>query len=819
MRILLSLLFIFISNILIAQSNTVVIDSNQNVIFLNKNIQFYEDKNKVLNIEQIKTANFQQNFKSFPREILNFGATTSAFWLKIKLLVQSNKQYYLQIDNPYLDSLFVYYPDKNNIYQYKLTGKNLPIETESIPSTHSIIELPIQKSSNVQTVYLRVSSSHFLHIPVKLIAKDNIIPLLLDRYMLELIYFGVIILAVFYNLFVYISVRDITYLYYVLYTFLIGLNIFNTRGYLSLFFAEHRDFISQYTYLSFFLSLPLIVLFTIHFLKVKQYSYFLYVVLKIFMYIFCALTLLVFLGYGGFAFKVILGFSTFNYIISLMIAMFIYYRGYEAAKYYLLSWGIFIVLTIYSLLAYMNIIDFHGYTKYITPTGIALETILSSLALANRINILKKENSKIQKRNINLVREKNEDLERQVRERTNEFEEKNQEIEIQNEELNFQQIKLKNSNENLEEKNQEIEAQNEELNLQKEELVKINETLKDSYDKLEKSDILIKEQNAELAQKQVKMITQNEKLFQQKKELVKIHETLKESYQKLEESDAFIKEQNAELAQKQVKMIVQNEKLYRQKKEIEALKDCLEEIVIERTQELSNALDNLTKQNQDLSQFSFIISHNLRAPVARILGLINIFNERYYDDEFNKKIIGHLKQTTVDLDIIIKDLTQIISIRNDLDKTKEEIDILNVIASEKILLHDEIEKTNAIIDVEFVTYNKLYTIKSYVHSIIHNLVSNAIKYKSTKRSPVIIIKAELVDDFICLSVQDNGLGIDLKNTDTYKIFGLYQRMHDHVEGKGMGLFLVKTQIESLKGKIEIESQLNVGTIFKVYFPI
>ncbi|GAB4110909.1 MAG: hypothetical protein OHK0057_02640 [Thermoflexibacter sp.] len=69
-----------------------------------------------------------------------------------------------------------------------------------------------------------------------------------------------------------------------------------------------------------------------------------------------------------------------------------------------------------------------------------------------------------------------------------------------------------------------------------------------------------------------------------------------------------------------------------------------------------------------------------------------------------------------------------------------------------------------------------------------------------------------------MSVADNGIGIDLQNIDKYKVFGLYQRMHDHVEGKGMGLFLVKTQIESLNGMVDVQSQEGVGSVFKVYFP-
>ncbi|SFE84725.1 tetratricopeptide repeat-containing sensor histidine kinase [Thermoflexibacter ruber] len=261
-----------------------------------------------------------------------------------------------------------------------------------------------------------------------------------------------------------------------------------------------------------------------------------------------------------------------------------------------------------------------------------------------------------------------------------------------------------------------------------------------------------------------------------------------------------------------------NEEISQQKEEIETLNNQLEQLVQDRTNQLKITVDNLSKQNQDLAQFSYIVSHNLRSPVARILGLINIFNENKYEDEFNKQIIAHLKQTTSELDTVIKDLTQIIAIRNSLDKTKEKINLYEVLHLTQEVLKDEIQKTNAEIIANFQIFDYIYSIKSYVQSIIYNLLSNAIKYRSEKRKPLIILKTALVGNFICLSVQDNGLGMDLSKTDTYKIFGLYQRLHDHVDGKGMGLFLVKTQVESLGGSIEVESQLDVGTTFKIYFP-
>jgi signal transduction histidine kinase len=287
---------------------------------------------------------------------------------------------------------------------------------------------------------------------------------------------------------------------------------------------------------------------------------------------------------------------------------------------------------------------------------------------------------------------------------------------------------------------------------------------------------------------------------------------------KQKKANSLLLKQKEQIEKQNMNLQILNEEIVQQKEEIATFNNQLEKIVQDRTYQLQITVDNLSRQNQDLAQFSYIVSHNLRSPVARILGLINIFNENKYEDEFNKQIIAHLKQTTTELDTVIKDLTQIIAIRNSLDKTKEKVNLYEVLHLTQEVLKDEIQKTNAEIISNFQIIDYIYSIKSYVQSIIYNLLSNAIKYRSEKRNLLIILKTELIDNFVCLSVQDNGLGMDLSKTDAYKVFGLYQRLHDHVEGKGMGLFLVKTQIESLGGKVEIESQLDIGTTFKVYFP-
>ncbi|TAH21191.1 MAG: hypothetical protein EAZ08_04105 [Cytophagales bacterium] len=289
------------------------------------------------------------------------------------------------------------------------------------------------------------------------------------------------------------------------------------------------------------------------------------------------------------------------------------------------------------------------------------------------------------------------------------------------------------------------------------------------------------------------------------------------NYRKIKKTNLIVISQNAYIQEQRERLQAINEELNQQNEEMSLLNNNLEKVVNERTHELKLTIESLSKQNQDLEQFSYIISHNLRAPVARILGLTNIFDKDEILSQSNQEIFTHLQKTTIDLDEVIKDLTYIISIRKDFTSVKEIINLEEKICVVLNYFSEQIESKDITIQYN-LQVDTFVSIKSYIQSILFHLISNAIKYQSKKRKLVITIDSILVNDLVCIAIHDNGIGIDLTNLDQYKIFGLYQRMHDHVEGKGLGLYLVKTQVEFLNGTIEIKSKLDVGTTLKVYLP-
>jgi signal transduction histidine kinase len=135
----------------------------------------------------------------------------------------------------------------------------------------------------------------------------------------------------------------------------------------------------------------------------------------------------------------------------------------------------------------------------------------------------------------------------------------------------------------------------------------------------------------------------------------------------------------------------------------------------------------------------------------------------------------------------------------------------------KNTLIEKIRDFEATITYDFRTAPTCHAIPAYIESIFYNLLSNALKYRSPERKPIILFTSSQTDDKLYIRVEDNGIGMDA-DRHRGKLFTLYQRFHDHVEGKGMGLYLVKTQVEALNGTIDVESTVGKGTVFTIIIP-
>ena len=226
----------------------------------------------------------------------------------------------------------------------------------------------------------------------------------------------------------------------------------------------------------------------------------------------------------------------------------------------------------------------------------------------------------------------------------------------------------------------------------------------------------------------------------------------------------------------------------------------------------------LIQQNEQLNQYSYIISHNLRAPIATLMGLVQIFEQEKNNTIQIEEVMQLIYRCAVNLDIIIKDLNTIISYEEHLTGLLSKIDLKEECEVIEFLLSSQIYNASAQIIYHFEKCQILFSIKSYLHSILYNLISNAIKYKRNYVLPIIHVSCYMENEKeVCIECSDNGLGIDLERF-RHKLFGFYKRFHSHVEGKGLGLHLVKKQVELLGGRIEVQSVVNEGTTFKIILP-
>jgi PAS domain S-box-containing protein len=222
-------------------------------------------------------------------------------------------------------------------------------------------------------------------------------------------------------------------------------------------------------------------------------------------------------------------------------------------------------------------------------------------------------------------------------------------------------------------------------------------------------------------------------------------------------------------------------------------------------------IEHLTNSNHDLKQFNFITSHNFRAPLSNLIGLLSLVDYSALD-ESTRDIFSMLKCSTEQLNQTVKDLIQILIIKQNVPPKISRICINEVFDKVSKYFVNEIVALPVTINTNFSCREVCFN-RSYLESVLQNLLSNAIKYRSPERPLQIDITTTIGENGnILLSFSDNGVGIDMKRNKD-RIFGLYQRFHSDPEGQGLGLFITKSQVTALGGRIEVESQVDKGTTF------
>jgi PAS domain S-box-containing protein len=261
-----------------------------------------------------------------------------------------------------------------------------------------------------------------------------------------------------------------------------------------------------------------------------------------------------------------------------------------------------------------------------------------------------------------------------------------------------------------------------------------------------------------------------------------------------------------ELAAVNEELAASNEELRAANEEIQA-----------SNEELTEANGQLARVNADLDNFVYTASHDLKAPILNVEGLLKALERQLSGEIRGKEIVGQLYEmlyaSVARFRKTINDLTEVARIGKESQEDIATIALSDVLTEVRQDLQSQIREAGALIEENLPCPAVRFSRKN-LKSILYNLLSNAVKYRSPDRTPHVRLSCRTEEGYYVLTVADNGLGMDMSQEE--KIFALFKRLHAHVEGTGIGLYIVKKIVENAGGRIEVESQVGVGSTFRVY---
>lgn len=257
--------------------------------------------------------------------------------------------------------------------------------------------------------------------------------------------------------------------------------------------------------------------------------------------------------------------------------------------------------------------------------------------------------------------------------------------------------------------------------------------------------------------------------------------------------------------------------VYDDHKDIVGLRGVFQDIDDLKVQELAlqKTAEIISSQNKRLFNFAHIVSHNLRSHTSNLSLIMELMEEATCERE-KTELIANIKEVSKSLNATIEHLNDVLTIQTRTDQIKVKVnfkDALDLVLNSIINL---ITKHDVTVHSDFKAVESIKYIPAYLESILLNLITNSIKYSQPNKAAIITIRSYTEGDKTILKVSDNGIGIDL-NKHGKNLFGMYKTFHLNLDAIGIGLFITKTQIESLNGQISVESILDQGTTFKIKF--
>lgn len=396
-------------------------------------VEILTDSIGTLSFSDIISSN---QFVKAKQAVLNLDITPYVHWLKFQLKNETETEdLLLEVNNSTLDIVELYYISEDGKATILKSGEVQKISERKYNDQNFIFNIKIPNGS-MQAFFLKVKSGDPSIIPISVGTTQIIFESQIIRELIFGIYSGIIIVMFLYNLFIYFSVRDNNYLYYIAYLFFVGITQLILQGYTYKYLWPNSPWFANQSIILFGSSSGIAgALFIRHFLLVKKYAPLLNKGLNIIIIIYLVAIPLRALGYDSLSYKIVNALAGIITVYSTIIAVIIVKKKFRPAKFFLLAWSIFIIGVIIFVLANLGILPYNNFTSNIMPLGSAIEIILLSFALADRINILKKEKEESQaqvletlQENSRIINEQNILLESKVKERTSELETTNKNL-------------------------------------------------------------------------------------------------------------------------------------------------------------------------------------------------------------------------------------------------------------------------------------------------------------------------------------------------------------------------------------------------------
>ncbi len=402
-----------------SQSNAHISEIEQLVSI--PNLLIYEDSTNNLSINQI----LKKDFIPSKSEVPNLGITKSTFWVKIPVTNKSKSNFLiLNLSLPIIDYVEFFHPTSDSQFSKTISGEEIPFANRKHSDPYFLFDLDIPNGQS-KDFYLKIRSTEGVQLPIFIGTTEQINKQIRNRDLLSGIYFGIMFVMILYNLFIYFSVKDKSYLYYVLYIILILLTQTSLQGYPYQYLWPNFPIIAKYSLFVFpsLVGIASLVFMNV-FLKVKNHNQTFFKI-SIFLFVPYIVSIIAALFQK---YKLSFSLMEFNAMIVSLFMLYVVFRisrNYNPAKYFLAAWVIFLIGVIIFILKDLEILPYNNYTRYTMQIGSAIETVLLSFALAARINVYKKEKEEAQEKTLHalqenekIINEQNEMLEQKVQEKT-----------------------------------------------------------------------------------------------------------------------------------------------------------------------------------------------------------------------------------------------------------------------------------------------------------------------------------------------------------------------------------------------------------------